>query len=87
MDVLYLPSLAINANGFMIARGVARTGHACDVYGRGRGAYMMFGSGRSLVASPPDEQHYEDGRIASSLQEAFIEDDEGMGESGVKSPV
>ena len=50
-------------------------------------AYMMFGPGRSLVSSPPDERNYEDGRIASSLQEGFIEDDEERGEGGVKSPV
>jgi len=30
---------------------------------------------------------YEDGRIASSLQKAFIENDEERGEGGVKSPV
>ena len=80
--VPYLPSLAIYANGFMIAhvgwQGLAMLAAYLAV---GVAAYLIFGSGRSLVASPPDERHHEDGRIASSLQEAFLEDGE-QGEGG-----
>ncbi|EJK61324.1 hypothetical protein THAOC_18210, partial [Thalassiosira oceanica] len=72
-----LPSLAIYANGFMIAhlgwQGLAMLAAYLAV---GVAAYLLFGSGRSLVASPSDKRHHEDSRFASSLQETFHEEGE-----------
>lgn len=86
--VPYLPSMAIYANGFMIAhvgwQGLAMLAAYLSV---GVAGYLLFGSGRSLVASPPDESHHEDGRIASSLQEAFLEDGEEGREGGESSNI